>query len=141
MEAVLPPKLHFCQEPHVVTSKKTPFLIVIAVKTSNLTSNQHEFRSVAVDVMPFFLHISSACLSTHLIKERCHIEGMNATIYALSQPTPLFCCTARFILTGAYIDGGRSNVCYGTEEVNSNCHISSAVIRANKFQVLFSMSV
>jgi hypothetical protein len=31
------PKLRFLQEPHGVTSQKTPFFIVTAVKTSNLT--------------------------------------------------------------------------------------------------------
>jgi hypothetical protein len=31
------PKRRFLQEPHGVTSQKTPFFIVTAVKTSNLT--------------------------------------------------------------------------------------------------------
>jgi hypothetical protein len=31
------PKRRFLQEPHSVTSQKTPFFIVTAVKTSNLT--------------------------------------------------------------------------------------------------------
>jgi hypothetical protein len=31
------PKRQFLQEPHGVTSQKTPFFIVTAVKTSNLT--------------------------------------------------------------------------------------------------------
>jgi hypothetical protein len=35
----VPPKLRFSQEPHGVTSQKTPFFIVTAVKTSNLTGN------------------------------------------------------------------------------------------------------
>jgi hypothetical protein len=34
---VVPPKRRFLQEPHGVTIQKTPFLIVTAVKTSNLT--------------------------------------------------------------------------------------------------------
>jgi hypothetical protein len=34
---LVPPKRRFFQEPHGVTSQKTPFLIVAAVKTSNLT--------------------------------------------------------------------------------------------------------
>jgi hypothetical protein len=33
----IPPKRRFLQEPHNVTSQKTPFFIVTAVKTSNLT--------------------------------------------------------------------------------------------------------
>jgi hypothetical protein len=33
----VPPKRRFLQEPHGVTSQKTPFFIVTAVKTSNLT--------------------------------------------------------------------------------------------------------
>jgi hypothetical protein len=33
---VVPPKRRFLQEPHGVTSQKTPFFIVTAVKTSNL---------------------------------------------------------------------------------------------------------
>jgi hypothetical protein len=32
-----PPKRWFLQEPHGITSQKTPFFIVTAVKTSNLT--------------------------------------------------------------------------------------------------------
>jgi hypothetical protein len=35
----------FLQEPHGVTSQKTPFLIVTAMKTSNLTS-QHFLRGI-----------------------------------------------------------------------------------------------
>jgi hypothetical protein len=38
MKEALPPKRRFLQEPHGVTSQKTPFFIVTAVKTSNLTS-------------------------------------------------------------------------------------------------------
>jgi hypothetical protein len=34
---LVPPKRRFLQEPHGVTSQKTPFFIVTAVKTSNLT--------------------------------------------------------------------------------------------------------
>jgi hypothetical protein len=37
-EALSSPKRRFLQEPHDVTSQKTPFFIVTAVKTSNLTS-------------------------------------------------------------------------------------------------------
>jgi hypothetical protein len=33
----VPPKCRFLQEPHGVTTQKTPFFIVTAVKTSNLT--------------------------------------------------------------------------------------------------------
>jgi hypothetical protein len=36
-EAQVPPKHRFLQEPHGVTTQKTPFFIVTAVKTSNLT--------------------------------------------------------------------------------------------------------
>jgi hypothetical protein len=35
--AGVPPKRRFLQEPHSVTSQKTPFFIFTAVKTSNLT--------------------------------------------------------------------------------------------------------
>jgi hypothetical protein len=35
------PKRRFLQEPHGVTSQKTPFFIVTAVKTSNLTKIKH----------------------------------------------------------------------------------------------------
>jgi hypothetical protein len=38
-EAPGPPKRRFLQEPHGVTIQKTPFFIVTAVKTSNLTSS------------------------------------------------------------------------------------------------------
>jgi hypothetical protein len=37
MEALSSPKRWFLLEPHGVTSQKTPFFIVTAVKTSNLT--------------------------------------------------------------------------------------------------------
>jgi hypothetical protein len=33
----VPPKRRFLQEPHVITSQKTPFFIVTALKTSDLT--------------------------------------------------------------------------------------------------------
>jgi hypothetical protein len=33
----VPPKRRFLQEPHGVTTQKTPFFIVTAVNTSNLT--------------------------------------------------------------------------------------------------------
>jgi hypothetical protein len=36
-EEPVPPKRRFLQEPHGVTTQKTPFFIVTAVKTSNLT--------------------------------------------------------------------------------------------------------
>jgi hypothetical protein len=41
VRTVVPPKRRFLQEPHGVTSQKTPFFIVTAVKTSNLTGLQH----------------------------------------------------------------------------------------------------
>jgi hypothetical protein len=37
MRGWVPPKRRFLQEPHGVTSQKTPFFIVNAVKTSDLT--------------------------------------------------------------------------------------------------------
>jgi hypothetical protein len=37
MEALSSPKRPFLQEPHGVTSQKTPFFIVTAVNTSNLS--------------------------------------------------------------------------------------------------------
>jgi hypothetical protein len=40
-----PPKRRFLQEPHGVTSQKTPFFIVTAVKTSNLTFRFVVFRT------------------------------------------------------------------------------------------------
>jgi hypothetical protein len=39
----IPPNRRFLQEPHGVTSQKTPFFIVTAVKTSNLTYAAHKF--------------------------------------------------------------------------------------------------
>jgi hypothetical protein len=39
----VPPKRRFLQEPHGVTSQKTSFFIVTAVKTSNLTSGLHGY--------------------------------------------------------------------------------------------------
>jgi hypothetical protein len=39
-EALSSPKRRFLQEPHGVTSQKTPFFIVTTVKTSNLTKTK-----------------------------------------------------------------------------------------------------
>jgi hypothetical protein len=38
MRRQVPPKRRFLQEPHGVTTQKTPFFIVTVVKTSNLTT-------------------------------------------------------------------------------------------------------
>jgi hypothetical protein len=46
-------KKEFLQEPHGITSQKTPFFIVTAVKTSNLT------------LVQFFFENISCCLSSH----------------------------------------------------------------------------
>jgi hypothetical protein len=43
MKGRVPPKRRFLQEPHGVTSQKTPFFIVTAVKTSNLTYLQQMY--------------------------------------------------------------------------------------------------
>jgi hypothetical protein len=48
----VPPKRRFLQEPHGVTTQKTQFFIVTAVKTSNLTGQQ-EFRSSLLSVFLF----------------------------------------------------------------------------------------
>jgi hypothetical protein len=56
----VPPKRRFLQDPHGVTSQKTPFFIVTAVNTSNLTSSarclywifQFSFRSVNYALNP-----------------------------------------------------------------------------------------
>jgi hypothetical protein len=42
----VPPKRRFLQEPHGVTTQKTPFCIVTAVKTSNLTMNQRRSQRI-----------------------------------------------------------------------------------------------
>jgi hypothetical protein len=39
----IPPKRRFLQEPHGVTSQKMAFLIVTAMKISNLTFHEHIF--------------------------------------------------------------------------------------------------
>jgi hypothetical protein len=44
-EAQVPPKRRFLQEPHGVTTQKTQFFIVTAVKTSNLT-NKNKLRGL-----------------------------------------------------------------------------------------------
>jgi hypothetical protein len=41
MRHYVPPKRRFLQEPHEVTSQKTPFFRVTAVKISNLTHSKH----------------------------------------------------------------------------------------------------
>jgi hypothetical protein len=46
-ERQVPPKRRFLQEPHDVTSQKTPFFIVTAVKTSNLTKST-QFHALAL---------------------------------------------------------------------------------------------
>jgi hypothetical protein len=43
-EALSSSKNQFLQEPHGVTLQKTPFFIVIALKTSNLTKFKFNFR-------------------------------------------------------------------------------------------------
>jgi hypothetical protein len=43
-EALSSPKRQFLQEPRGVTSQKTPFFIVTAVKTSNLIYILHQFN-------------------------------------------------------------------------------------------------
>jgi hypothetical protein len=45
-EAPVPPKRRFLQESHGVTTQKTPFFIVTAVKTSNLTQKSPSLRGV-----------------------------------------------------------------------------------------------
>jgi hypothetical protein len=42
------PKRRFLQEPHSVASQKTPFFIVTAVKTSNLTYSVMKFMKIMV---------------------------------------------------------------------------------------------
>jgi hypothetical protein len=44
-EAPVPPKRRFLQEPHGVTSQKTPFFIVTAMKTSNLTQKYTKLQT------------------------------------------------------------------------------------------------
>jgi hypothetical protein len=51
-----PPKRRFLQEPHGVTTQKTPFFIVTAVKTSNLSGSSyvcdpHYFQNLDPKVM------------------------------------------------------------------------------------------
>jgi hypothetical protein len=45
MRRQIPLKRRFLQEPHGVTTQKTPFFIVTAVKTSNLTSTIRIIKS------------------------------------------------------------------------------------------------
>jgi hypothetical protein len=49
-EAWVPPKRRFLQEPHGVTSQKTPLFIVTTVKTSNLTYNFPSFIQLILSV-------------------------------------------------------------------------------------------
>jgi hypothetical protein len=56
-------KKEFLQKPHGITSQKTPFFIVTAVKTSNLTLVQFFFDSEAAAAA--FLHNIGCCLSSH----------------------------------------------------------------------------
>jgi hypothetical protein len=51
----VPPKRRFLQEPHGVTTQKTPFFIVTAVKTSNLTK---------VPCSPILVTLMKAALSS-----------------------------------------------------------------------------
>jgi hypothetical protein len=64
----------FLQEPHGVTSQKTPFFIVTAVKTSNL---KQKYRS---DAIAYAAHIKTSCGIIHLFmrhhqcdKYSCHV--------------------------------------------------------------------
>jgi hypothetical protein len=48
----VPLKCRFLQEPHGVTSQKTPFFIVTAVKTSSLTSSQKVLAEIYLRKVP-----------------------------------------------------------------------------------------
>jgi hypothetical protein len=50
-EALGSPKRRFLQEPHGVTSQKTPFFIVTALKTSNLTIKRECWNSGSIGLM------------------------------------------------------------------------------------------
>jgi hypothetical protein len=53
----IPPKRRFLQEPHGMTSQRTPFFIVTAVKTSNLTYFMWLCGSVASLICQLYLRI------------------------------------------------------------------------------------
>jgi hypothetical protein len=52
----VPPKRRFLQEPHGITTQKTPFFIVTAVKTSNLTGFLHCFLDFDAEFNAHCLH-------------------------------------------------------------------------------------
>jgi hypothetical protein len=70
MEGTYPPKRRFLQEPQSITSQKVIFFIVIAVKTSNLTS--HAIITSFKRLLNAHGHIltdsSAACYGTSLQK-------------------------------------------------------------------------
>jgi hypothetical protein len=63
-EALSSSKRRFLQEPHGVTSQKTPFFIVTAVKTSNLT------LSVIVTVVSSYNRLCSLVFTVHGYRSR-----------------------------------------------------------------------
>jgi hypothetical protein len=66
MEAIVPPKSGFLEEPHSVTSHKTAFVIVTAVKTSKLLSiystfDRHRLLYLQPRNQYHFGRLSSGC--------------------------------------------------------------------------------
>jgi hypothetical protein len=68
----VPPKRRFLQEPHGVTSQKTPFFIVTAVKTSNLTLSA-KCCVCAIQANSFFILLGRLSVSnTETVKGVLH---------------------------------------------------------------------
>jgi hypothetical protein len=64
----VPPKRRFLQEPHGVTSQKTPFFIVTAVKTSDLTKRHCSTKpTVSSHTCSIHFYINQKVLKTSKI--------------------------------------------------------------------------
>jgi hypothetical protein len=91
MRRKVPPKLPFLQEPRSVTSQKTAFFIVTAVKTSNLTetscvlvlplavpqySNSETFQTAAVELINYKYNDVWHSVSSFLLREYARIWSL-----------------------------------------------------------------
>jgi hypothetical protein len=80
-EALSSSERRFLQEPHGVTSQKTPFFIVTAVKTSNLTLTEPSRKDSLDQELIMFAAICEFAADTNILKlqlfrnKAVHVSG------------------------------------------------------------------
>jgi hypothetical protein len=79
----VPTKRRFLQEPHGVTTQKTPFLIVTAVETSNLTCLTHERKLINVQRSNRLGIPKQSNVSQNLIRTQIHVTKEYNSINAI----------------------------------------------------------